>query len=59
MKAQHKNNSGKKPAKLTPEVLQALQQAMSDVIKPDYNKEKGKDGTKKKFRSKKAKDNKK
>jgi hypothetical protein len=55
---QNRTNNRKKPARLTPEVLQALQTAMSDVIKPEYNKEKGKDGTKKKHRNKNKKVNK-
>lgn len=41
-----------RPAKLTPDVLKALQEAMSDVIKPDYNKEHNRDATKKKRRNK-------
>lgn len=55
---QNRNNNSKKPARLTPEVLQALQEAMSDVIKPDY-KERSKDAPKKKRRNKKIKNNKK
>jgi hypothetical protein len=47
----HQNNSGKKPARLTPEILRALQEAMSDVIKPEY-KERRKDDHKKKRRKK-------
>lgn len=56
MKLQQNHN---KKIKVTPEILKALQESMSDVIKPDYNKERIKDAPKKKRRNKKSKNDKK
>lgn len=41
-----------KPIKVTPEILKALQAAMSDSIKPDFSKERTNDAPKKKRRRK-------
>jgi hypothetical protein len=47
MKLQKKS----KAIKVTPEILQALQESMNDTIKPDFKKERSKDAPKKKRRN--------
>jgi hypothetical protein len=51
MRAQNKKKKNS-PAKITPDVLQNLQAALNDSIKPDF-KEKGKDATKKRRKNRK------